>query len=309
MKLTRGTTFLLGLILTGATLLGACSPEEPVLPTLARDTSIPEAPPIETPRDDLEAAAKALHDCLTDENLPATYATAPDGRSTLIRFDESIPAYWVSPSGDTERTGALSDSQEEEALDLRRARAAQAPENGSTTWPANVFLYINGVDRTETWAMCLERSGYDDAAVWDSVDTDALDARWEQMVVEASNEWARCARDHGVSGVIDAQPATNENETAEVLLPLTTTEAELEALIVECPLFDPEIEEENDRIIRQAISDGQPYEDIIDQMNAQPSVSIDGSSLTPGAGTDSDQWDHYDRLMKILGYEAIYSGG
>jgi len=293
-------------VLVGLLLIAGCAQADPALPVVDQRQAVPEPPAITVPGDDLEAAAKALHDCLQDHGLPARYAPGPDGRATLVRIDEATPAYWVSPSGDTEQTGALSESQGRVALDRYKTRQDQAtpPAGGQRS---GTFLFVDGVDRTDVWNGCLDQSGFDDAAVWNSGDNDALDALWENMVVEASNDWARCARDHGLNGIRDAQPATDPNQVAQALVPLTTTEAQLKAVIENCPVVDPGVQAENDRIVRQAIADGTPYADIIDQLSAQPRVSVDGSSLVPGNATDMDAWDHFGRLMEILGYSPSTS--
>jgi hypothetical protein len=254
----------------------------------------------DSPDDDLEATAKALHDCLEDRGLPAVYATMLDGRPTIVSFDESVPAYWVLPSNDTEWTYALSDSQYQEAFDQYRAKREreQSKAGGQAT---TVFLLVSGIDRTDDWATCIDQSGYDDAAVWDSYDPKPLNAIWDQMVIKASNDWARCAREHGINDVIDAHPAADETDLIAVLLPLTLAEDQLRDLIAACPVFDPAVEDANDEIARQALAEGKPYIDIIDQLTAQPSVYIDSSSLDSGNGSnDLSLGDHFDRLVDIL---------
>ncbi|MDR1266529.1 MAG: hypothetical protein LBK42_13475 [Propionibacteriaceae bacterium] len=312
MALTRAVS-LLGLALIGAGLLGGCSTEEPTLPTLDPSQSVAVPTGIESLGNNLEAKAQALYDCLQDRGLPAAYFPTPDKRPTLVGFDQSVPAYWVFPSGDIQSTEALSDSQYQEAAD--QYRAEQERERSTSGGRATiVFLFISGIDRTDDWAACLDQSGYDAAAAYkafeDANDLETLNTIWNQMVIAASNDWARCARDYGINGVVDAQPAANENDLIAVSLPLTLTEEQLRDLLEQCPAFDPDVEAANDEMVRQATTDGQPYVNIIDQLTAQPSITIDSSSLEPGSGTNVAQWDHFDRLMKIIweAPTAYYNG-
>ncbi|MDR1448919.1 MAG: hypothetical protein LBI84_01720, partial [Propionibacteriaceae bacterium] len=170
-------------------LLAGCAPSQPELPSFTAPVTTASSSGVS-----LEARAGDLYGCLRQAGLPAVLQNGPTGRPTLVRFDESVPAVWILPSGDNEATAAISSAD-------RRTLLAERPtiDNGP-------FLFIDGRDETETWTRCLDSSGFDDRLVWDTPEIRAEEKAFEARSVEASNVWARCARENGFPGVIDAQP-------------------------------------------------------------------------------------------------------
>jgi len=248
-KLNRRCRGAIGLVIFATGLLGACSAgsgsELPQIASGGAWTSTAADPaPVAPAADDLEAVASAMLDCLQADGLPAVFRPGPDGRSTLVGFDEAIPAFWILPSGDRESTAALSSTQREEAEDHLLAKRANATSGPSVQDSGQSFLYseINGIDQTDVWGGCVAESGFDDALVYDSFDESGLAAAELAAELAADLAWAQCARDHGWSNIADPLLPADSQQAPLVFVPLDMAEDQLRALLAVCPNFDPEVE-------------------------------------------------------------------
>jgi hypothetical protein len=273
-SLTASTRHRWGVWAVGACLvwaLGACTGGDPELPSVGGSTLGGDGA-------DLEAVARNFHDCLTDAGLPATYIQGPDGRSTMVGFDDQRAAIWMSSAS----TGYTKAFPEDQALDIFNGIYADQPvdpDNGVIAVEPEPFLQIDGVDQTTAWVACLESSGYDESKVWESIDTGPGIEAINQLTVEASNQWARCARDNGYPSVIDAHMPENENQYPTALLPSSITAEQLEQLLTACPAFDPAIEEANEALMGEDFN----YADWPPQgYHVQPSIGFD----SPGHNGD-----------------------
>ncbi|MDR1427403.1 MAG: hypothetical protein LBJ08_06565, partial [Bifidobacteriaceae bacterium] len=90
-------------------------------------------------------------------------------------------------------------------------------------------------DHTATYQHCFEDSSYTPP---NTAADPADDLEWNQKVADVTNEWIACAREHGQPDLEDL--TATANESVQVILPRTTTVAELRALIEACPTFDEE---------------------------------------------------------------------
>jgi hypothetical protein len=260
--------------------LAGCTTSASSLPALSPAGNVSSTATVPS---DLEVVATAIYNCLSDADLPVVYHKDPEGRSTLIRFDESIPAWWSLPSGDTEWTGALSQSE----------LASMASGLGPS-------LIINGEDQTAIWAACIEQTGFDDDLVWAQYDTGPREEAWQALVVEASNQWAECARNNGFPTVVDAQLPTSEEDTPAAVLPSHITEEQLRALLDICPNFDPDIEKQNEAMRQYVQENGWPEDQPVpDGVRAQPSVTIETSVFVNGQSLSPDEIAELERSHRL----------
>jgi hypothetical protein len=284
---------------------GCSQSPSPALPLAGSDGTA--ASPLVVPSSgrDLEAVAGVFYDCLQGQGLPAEYAPGPDGRSTMVQFNDGTPAYWVTPAGEVEWTSSLTEPERQQAISDYQARY-HSSGSGPGGRPNEVFLFVSGTDRTDAWKECIGQSGFDDAAVAESSAATSLDAAWQRKVIDASNDWAKCARSHGINGIIDAHEPADESDPVAVMLPWTTTEDQLAKVLDSCPISDPGADQSNDRVLRQALDKGDPYLSVIDQMKAEPAVIVE----PPGPDAGQSDWDNLDKLMKMITQaEAGSSGG
>ncbi|MDR1264907.1 MAG: hypothetical protein LBK42_04900 [Propionibacteriaceae bacterium] len=301
-SLTASTRRRWGVGAVGACLvwaLGACTGGDSQVPSVGGSTLSGDG------ATDLEAVARNFHDCLTDAGLPATYEPGPDGRSTLVRFDDQRAVIWISANSagvtaavpDDQANAILSDAYPDQALDSNGVMTFVEPEP---------FLQVDGVDQTEAWTTCLASSGYEESKVWQSIDKGPELEVISQLTVEASNLWARCARDNGYPSVIDAHMPQTENQYPTALLPPSITAEQLEQLLTACPAFDPAVEEANNALLGENYNyaDWPPA-----GYQVQPSIGFDfpGHNGEYSATTDAltpEQQATAERLGQL--YEIIY---
>jgi hypothetical protein len=264
---------------------------------------------------DLLGVAAEMYNCLRAEGIPAEYSQGPDGRMTLITFDQTVKVAWSAPDGHLQFTEAVTAAERE---DLESGEGFQITweQNGDTFAPVDdprtSRLIIEGVDRSEFYRSCLDSTGYSEQAVRDSVDYSRLMDAYEWLVVEASNDWAECARSQGWPTVIDARFTPNQDMDNYIppmaLLPPSITEDELILLLEVCPAFDPEVETTNAAIEQGLGSDelleAQISGDIPEGLRAQPSIGFDYPGFNgQGDGTDQDGADtepaEQERLWKL----------
>jgi hypothetical protein len=246
--------------------LAACSNDDPGLPSVGGTTQ-------GSGGNDLEAVAKSFYTCLKDAGLPAEYGQSPDGRSTLVTFDQKIPVLWIArQSGGT--TEAVSEEEANAFFEIayKEFETATPGPDGVFDFDPQPSLKVNGVDQTEVWVKCLDSSGYDENKVYESIDYGPLMDAQYKATVEASNEWAKCARNNGYPNIVDAHMPQSENEWPQVLLPPSITEEQLRQLLAVCPNFDPAIEEANEKLDQdEAIATGR----LPEGYKAQPEIGFD----------------------------------
>jgi hypothetical protein len=302
-RLTKPTRWLAALSAAALILsLSACTEDDAGLPSVGGGTQ-------GTGAVDLEEAAQAFYNCLSDADLPVEYDQAIDGRSIMVTFDDEVPAMWVGKGGAVGLTSAVPDA-EVQAFFAQVYQVSEGAPADSAFDPADLepFLQVDGVDHSETWTRCLDSSGYDENAIWDTVDKSVVMDAYNQSTVEASNEWAKCARENGHPTVIDAHMPQSDSEYPTALLPASITEDQLRQLLEVCPNFDPAIEDENNKLAAEQTGalNGLP-----DGYRSQPSVGFDfpgfdGDYSQDQTSTNPETAATYERLSKLseLLYEA-----
>jgi len=147
---------------------------------------------------------------------------------------------------------------------------------GSPSRTSVTFPYFN-----EAFGQCLESSGYSQQKVWDSLPYQGRDTSDFPLIVEASNEWAACAREHGISGIKDAVlPDPLSQDYPTVLLPTSITEQELRQLLAVCPNYDVTMEAHNLQLWQEW---GQSHD--------EPGGRPDGLIFQPSIGFDYPDFD------------------
>jgi hypothetical protein len=266
-RLTKPTRWLAALSAAALILsLGACTKDDAGLPSVGGATQ-------GTGEVDLEKVAQDFYNCLSDADLPVRYGDPIDGRSVLVAFDEEVPAIWVDKGGMIGLTTSVPEAEAQAFYE----QAYQVSEDDSTVVAVELadlepFLQVDGVDHTETWVRCLDSSGYDENAVWDSLYDPAVMTAFNQSTVDASNEWAKCARENGHPNVIDAHMPQSDTENPTALLPASITEDQLRQLLAVCPNFDPAIEEANEKLFEELADD---FFAMPEGYRSQPNVGFD----------------------------------
>jgi hypothetical protein len=100
------------------------------------------------------------------------------------------------------------------------------------------YLYTAGQDLTAELVACIDETGY-------FMPEPKFDPREEeadkQLIADASNTWAVCARQNGLPDVKDAKvEADNWATVPSALVSGSVTVDELKAVLVQCPPFDPD---------------------------------------------------------------------
>ncbi|MDR1449583.1 MAG: hypothetical protein LBI84_05175 [Propionibacteriaceae bacterium] len=264
--------------------LGGCQAEEPGLPVIDPAPTA-AATGLAQPGAGFAALADQASDmlaCLQEAGLPAVYGPTHQGRSALVVFDDKVPALWISREGETEST-----------TELRGIDTSELP-----TWGQKPSLWINGADQTELWVGCLDATGYDQDRVYRELYESKDMVRLGQMqVVEASNEWARCAREQGYPGLSDTGLAIGQEYAPPILLPRTIAEDQLRALLAACPVFDPELERSNQELASEWI----PGSPLPEAGKPQPNVAIDTSDLETAELSFEERTAIYDHVAKLTG--------
>jgi hypothetical protein len=296
--------------------LAACARDDEVapVPTVLPETS-PAATwtPSSTPAPgDFAGIAQAMHACLESAGLPVVYRAGPDGTDTLIAFDELVPVIWSQGDGTVAWTSAVPDT-EIDAIYEEIAAAWSTPAPGGT-WASEARLRVRGLDESAAWTACLDQTGYDEQAVWGSADTSLQLDELSRLTVEASNQWAACARANGIPGVIDAHLPVADTQHPAALIPVDTTEQQLRATLAQCPSFDPAIEESNARIWEAYRTSGGNPEDVPDGIRSQPSIGFDypgyDGTYTSTPAVDPDLEAHLYALQQIVweAQQEYYAG-
>ncbi|MDR0990123.1 MAG: hypothetical protein LBL92_01970 [Propionibacteriaceae bacterium] len=290
--------------------LTACGSDDPVLPqTSEGSTSIASV-------DDLVAAATSLYDCLAAADVPVIYENGPDGQQTMVGFDPTVAVVWSMPDMGVQWTDVTPENEINAVLarlDQQYSQATATAEPVASTaldFEPESILTVAGVDRSDVWQQCLADSGYDEMAVWDNYDnSDATVIAEEQLVVDATNQWAECAREHGFPEVADVQMSTSDQEYPAALLPASITADQLRQLLTDCPSFDPAVADAN------AALNESSDEPVPDGVKGQPSIGFDYPGFDTDwsddaeASTDPAVVEHLEQLLPIVraAEEAYYA--
>jgi hypothetical protein len=209
----------------------------------------------------------------------------PDGQLTLITFQDDARVIWKTPGADLQFTGAVSEEDMKHQILALTNQGTDVPADTDTM----TILLVDGRDESPVLAGCVEQSGYDERAVFDSSGSDPVEEALDRLRLAATNEWAQCAREHGYPLVKDAQmPADVVNADPIALLPTTISEPELRNLLGSCPNFFPAVEHNNDEVWQRAADEGREMNGLLPAgLEGQPNVGFD----YPGfRGNPEDEW-------------------
>jgi hypothetical protein len=268
---------------------------------------------------DLVAVAKSFYNCLKAEGLPVEYENGPDGRSTLVTFDDGVPVIWQSDDTGLQWTGAVPvedvDEYTEGPNQQMESAAAEAEGDLGAEWSIEPMVQVDGVDRTDVWAKCVADTGYSAQAVWDGTGSTGTDPAYVQATVEANNKWAACVRANGYPNVADSTVPSDSDPWPMVLLPPTITEEQLRALLEVCPIFDPEQMDENQELIEKQFESDPNATGLPEGYEETPVVGFDfpgyrgdysfGTDFSTMSASQQAIADHLNQLQPIL-WEARY---
>jgi hypothetical protein len=277
---------LVALGLAGLVGLSGCTPDDHRLPTLG-GTDAPVG-------NGLEAVAKAYYDCMVDEGLPVELSANGAGELAVVNFsgDHSILSRSADGSG-----MAMAGSGEPDADFQRQTDEFFADMTGE---PA---LIVDGVDHSETYARCLEESGYNEQEAWGP---SQIDPAQLELQVKANNQWAACVRENGFPNVADTTmpEQLDGSEWPMVLLPTSITEEQLRAMVEACPNFNPEAAER----INTWWQDNPTATGLPDDYVPDPAITFDfpgwSGAYDPNWTPSPDEEAQMERLGKLS--EILY---
>jgi hypothetical protein len=170
-------------------------------------------------------------------------------------------AMWRTPDGEFGLGGPLPPDEQDAWLEETAGEYA---------------LDIDGRDLSEEFERCFTSSGYTVPKVSDSeAQGSTVPVNVAQLFVEASNQWAACARDSGLPGLKDSRGVGETTDLTElgIFIPESTTIEVLRQVVEACPVFDPD---KQDRI-NAAVSTGK------EPAEAQPLLTM---AFPEGAAQD-----------------------
>ncbi|MDR2566839.1 MAG: hypothetical protein LBC97_12465 [Bifidobacteriaceae bacterium] len=218
--------------------LGGCGAHGPDVPTLDSEARLA------TGGDDVALAAQqartaeALAACLEAEGIQtdSTGRSIPDGFSVEFVLVTPVPQaeerLVVMPSGWVEESPKY--------------------QNDTPRDTSKPVLIDGDRDLSAELGACIESSGY---FVPDARADLRDEERAKQAVAEASNDWARCARENGWPDVRDAEVAVDDYATVPfALVPGDITVEQLRVLLGKCSPLDPD----TDLTAGNMIEEGKP---------------------------------------------------
>ena len=241
---------------------------------------------------DVEAAARLYYDCMTDAGISVTMSVNDQGRLTLVDFGD---AGWILERSEYKAgVGGTRDmGTDPEFVKMAEAFLIQ----GGTG------LIIDGVDHSEAFARCLDKSGY--VHPESSSLTGSIDAAEAAKQVQANNQWTACARENGWPRIADSRMPTDLtwSQWPTVVLPDSITEEQLRQLLKDCPPADGALQkrlhdwwDQNPK----AIKDPEWY-------LPDPNISFDQDPAgTAGGGQTAvpDAQAEMDRISRL--YDVLY---
>ena len=231
----------------------------------------------------LEDVAKAYASCLEQNGVNTTISADDTGAMTVVdlAFQAGDSFIWQTPYGN----GSASYQPDE------LTQAVFDASEGS----GGYRLVVNGRDYSDAYGSCHHESGYTELGK-PGLDTTEPDELTKQAMMKASADWAECARSNGWPQVADpvwtpGQPGVPSMPI--VLLPASTTEEQLRALIGVCPVSPVPVEgsDNPDAIVYPTIGFDYP--------------GFDGR-FTPGQKVDTTtpEYQRLSDLMAILYEDA-----
>ena len=197
----------------------------------------------------------------------AEYEAVYDHLNELAAKYQPSEADWASYEAAIEQA-------EKEGKDID---SIPAPESKS-------YLIIGEVDHTEAFSKCLKESGYTDPVYESDPDEEK---KQKELVLEATTEWIKCARDNGFPDLADPAPAKADDWQTypTAILPGTITEAELRTLVDKCPNFD---RERTEAMFEEMIKLGP---DATDEEMSKLYEDFAEEATDPSIGFDLPGWD------------------
>jgi hypothetical protein len=215
--------------------------------------------------------------------VPVTLQPDGSGRLTQITYDDM--KWWVSASQSDEVSVALAHdnlSPEQESL-LKQTQDRD-----------DLNLVIDGTDHSSEYLACAGPSTYE--ALMNPEQLGGVDPDIERRQVEANLQWASCARDHGFPDVQDP-PSVRD---AAVKIPITMEPAQLRALLVDCPNFNPDSQARLDEWVAsqppEGSTDGPP------QVPLDPIIQLDPLDIT---GLSQAEIDRGMELWEVLAERQV----
>jgi len=192
--------------------------------------------------------------------------------------------------------------QEILALTKQGTEMPDDPENWSV-------LIIDGQNKSASMSECVESTGYDERAVYSSVDNESVEKAYDELRLVATNEWVQCVHEHGYPQISDAvMPDDPLNEDPIALLPTSVTESGLRLLLQLCPNFIVSVEKNNQEIWNR-VSLGEVRADPLPiGLKGQPNVGFDYPGFNGDindtrwpTGVEAEQIrDKLEKLVAIL---------
>jgi hypothetical protein len=244
--------------------------------------------------------------CLTAAGVPAvvepidgagTPATAriDSGEPFMVRYGDGL-AIWSGRDSGEEPSAAEQDAFFALVAEHDPAFLETQPLIDEGAGPVGVkssaepFLIVGLTDHTAALVKCLEATGYTEP---DYVRDPEGELAEKRAVLEVTLAWADCARQHGITEVIDPQPpqADQYTTTPTALLPTDLTAQRLTALLRECPNFDPSQFEARD--VAEAELGEEPSQEEIDELYAafpvaQPQIGFNAPGFDGDARAEPD---------------------
>jgi hypothetical protein len=180
--------------------------------------------------------------CLRAKGVPAVLELWDDGQGE-VNFDGGAP-WRLCQEQDGMCHGGGGTGMAQAEVDAEQAVLDQLEEIYKPEWDrlpddkrGVSYLLVGEADYTAEYRECSKTIDYvPPAMLFDP----AAELAYKGYVAEATNNWLRCARDHGYPqlGDADAPKADNYQTWPAAVLPLTITPGQLELLFVECPMGD-----------------------------------------------------------------------
>ncbi|MDR1187458.1 MAG: hypothetical protein LBK95_08380 [Bifidobacteriaceae bacterium] len=252
-------------------------------------------------------AAQDMAACLTAADIPAT-AEPIDGAGTpmavqvnadqmsLVNFGGGTGLVSLGSRGEEttqaeqEAFYALVAQHDPSFSELVVAPQGEAMEKATVELADKPFLVIGPTDHTEALVKCLEETGYTQPEYVPDAEEE-LAAK--QADLEVTIAWAECARQHGVTEVVDPQPPKADRHMTQptALLPTGITAQQLQSLLEDCPSFDHAPFEARD--VAEAELGPDATQEQIDELYAtfpiaQPQIGFDAPGFNGDVGVEPD---------------------
>jgi hypothetical protein len=278
----------LGLAWIDVSLVG-CGRVEPEVASLATADSLTSAEVTSVSLDQY-GRTQVLQECLVDAGLPALLMPVEGGEAEigwvedhelLARDFEQVTTVLEGPNGEIDST----------------TRDAFGNAKDSQTGTLAPALWVDGVDYTETWTLCLESSGYTNPTGYLEQDPGELLA-FSQGRADAANDWMVCAREQGLPGLVDAKAdASGMAPGPHAEIPFATDSALLRTVVQACPIFSEDY-------FRRLLEGDPTLDDDVEagRIKADPLVLVEQPDGLQDDDYDfeSEEGRHYLELGEIL---------